>query len=220
MSGSKITLYVDIVSPFAYIAFHVLQNSPAFSKCEITYVPILLGGLMNACGNSPPINIKNKKDYLGQQRVRWAKYFSVPIIEGFPKGFPFRTLHLQRALCAISQKAPGKLATVIGALFSAVWIDGKTTIGEPDVFVPVIEGILGKQETHEIISAMNNPDVKGLLTANTDRSFHSGAFGLPWFECTNSKGETEGFFGVDHLGQVADFLGLDRALDRGFRAAL
>jgi 2-hydroxychromene-2-carboxylate isomerase len=67
---------------------------------------------------------------------------------------------------------------------------------------------------------MNNPDVKALLTANTGRSFDSGAFGLPWLVCTNTKGETEGFFGVDHLGQVADFLGLDRALDRGFRAAL
>ncbi|KAJ6180503.1 hypothetical protein N7519_010964 [Penicillium mononematosum] len=220
MSGPKITCYIDIVSPFAYIAFHVLQNSPAFAKCEITYVPILLGGLMNACGNSPPINIKNKKDYLGQQRVRWAKYFSVPIIEGFPKGFPFRTLSAQRALCAISQKAPEKLAPVIGALFHAVWVEGNTAIGEPDGFAPLIESVLGKQEAHEIMSAMNNPDVKALLTANTGRSFDSGAFGLPWLVCTNTKGETEGFFGVDHLGQVADFLGLDRALDRGFRAAL
>jgi predicted DsbA family dithiol-disulfide isomerase len=25
MSGPKITLYVDVVSPFAYIGFHVLQ---------------------------------------------------------------------------------------------------------------------------------------------------------------------------------------------------
>ncbi|KAJ5964416.1 uncharacterized protein N7479_004292 [Penicillium vulpinum] len=220
MAGSKITCYVDIVSPFAYIAFHVLQNSPAFAKCEVTYVPMLLGGLMNACGNSPPINITNKKDYLGRQRLRWAKYFSVPIIEGFPKGFPFRTLSVQRVLCAISQKAPENLAPVIGALFHAIWVEGSTTIAEPEGFTPVIESVLGKQEAHEMISAMNNPDVKALLIANTDRSFASGAFGLPWLECTNSKGETEGFFGVDHLGQVADFLGLDRALDKGFRAAL
>lgn len=67
---------------------------------------------------------------------------------------------------------------------------------------------------------MKAPEVKALLATNTDRSFKSGAFGLPWFECTNSKGETEGFWGVDHLGQVADFLGLTRALEKGFRAAL
>lgn len=67
---------------------------------------------------------------------------------------------------------------------------------------------------------MSRPDIKALLISNTDQAFNSGAFGLPWFECTNSKGETEGFWGVDHLGQVADFLGLDRNQDQGFRAVL
>ncbi|KAJ5860861.1 uncharacterized protein N7529_008171 [Penicillium soppii] len=209
----QITFYVDIVSPFAWIAFHVLRNSPAFAQCEVTYVPILLGGLMQACGNNPPINIKNKKNYLGQQRVRWAKYFSVPIIEGFPKGFPIRTISVQRALCAISQRTPDKLAEVINAIFESFWVNGNTTVGEPEGFAPLIESVLGKQETDEVISAMNTPDIKALLISNTDRSFKAGAFGLP-------LGETEGFWGVDHLGQVADFLGLDRSLDKGFRAAL
>lgn len=62
--------------------------------------------------------------------------------------------------------------------------------------------------------------MKEQLVSNTNQAFSSGAFGLPWFECTNSKGETEGFWGVDHLGQVADFLELNRASDRGFRALL
>jgi 2-hydroxychromene-2-carboxylate isomerase len=97
----------------------------------------------------------DKKDYLGQQRVRWAKYFSVPIIEGFPKGFPFRTLSTQRALCAISQRAPEKLAPVIGALFHALWVEGNTAVGEPDGFAPLIESVLGKQEAHEIVSAVS-----------------------------------------------------------------
>jgi hypothetical protein len=49
---------------------------------------------------------------------------------------------------------------------------------------------------------------KALLAANTDQAFADGAFGLPWMVCTNAAGATEGFFGVDHLGQVAEFLGL------------
>lgn len=36
------------------------QNSPTFAKCNVTYVPILLGGLMNACNNTAPINIKSE----------------------------------------------------------------------------------------------------------------------------------------------------------------
>ncbi|KAJ5788323.1 hypothetical protein N7457_003313 [Penicillium paradoxum] len=220
MPGPKITFYVDLVSPFSYLGYHILRNSSAFKKCEITYVPIFLGGLMHACGSSPPITIKNKKEYLDMQRVRWAGYFSVPIVKEFPKGFPFSTLPVQRALCAVSQKTPEKLPAVLDALFHAVWVQGNTSVGEPDGFASPLEGVLGKEETQWVLSAMKQPDIKALLTANTDRSFRSGAFGLPWFECTNSKGETEGFWGVDHLGQVADFLGLDRALDRGFRAAL
>jgi 2-hydroxychromene-2-carboxylate isomerase len=131
-----------------------------------------LGGLMQACGNNPPINIKSKlhspflyiqlthcldkKDYLGQQRVRWAKYFAVPIIEGFPKGFPIRTLPVQRALCAISQRTPEKLAEVIDAIFHSFWVDGNTTVGAPEGFAPLIESVLGKQETEEVVSAVSS----------------------------------------------------------------
>ena len=127
---------------------------------------------MQACGNNPPINIKSKpfppwlniqltyfldkKDYLGQQRVRWAKYFSVPIIEGFPKGFPIRTLSVQRALCAVSQRTPEKLAEVISVIFQSFWADGNTTVGEPEGFAPLIESVLGKQETGEVVSAVSS----------------------------------------------------------------
>lgn len=66
----------------------------------------------------------------------------------------------------------------------------------------------------------SEPRIKDLLTSNTDKAFQSGAFGLPWFECTNAEGQTEGFWGVDHLGQVVNFLGLDRSLDRGIFKSL
>ena len=57
MAKPKITLFVDTVSPFAYMAFYVLRNSPVFQQCDITYVPIFLGGLMKKCDNRPPIQI-------------------------------------------------------------------------------------------------------------------------------------------------------------------
>jgi hypothetical protein len=61
---------------------------------------------------------------------------------------------------------------------------------------------------------------KALLAANTDQAFADGAFGLPWMVCTNAAGATEGFFGVDHLGQVAEFLGLRKGTGSGWRALL
>ena len=87
--------------------------------------------------------------------MRWAKYFSVPIIEGFPKGFPIRTLPVQRALCAISQRNPEKLADVIGAIFHSFWVDGNTTVGDAEGFAPLVESVLGAQETQEVIAAVS-----------------------------------------------------------------
>ncbi len=49
---------------------------------------------------------------------------------------------------------------------------------------------------------------KKLLLDNTSQAFADGAFGLPWFVCTDENGKTEGFWGVDHIGQVVKFLGL------------
>lgn len=37
---------------------------------------------------------------------------------------------------------------------------------------------------------------------------------------TNSKGKTEGFWGIDHMGQLCDHLRLERPGGKGWRALL
>jgi 2-hydroxychromene-2-carboxylate isomerase len=37
----------------------MLQTSPAFAQCEIKFVPMFLGGIMQATGNKPPVTIKS-----------------------------------------------------------------------------------------------------------------------------------------------------------------
>jgi 2-hydroxychromene-2-carboxylate isomerase len=58
------------------------------------------------------------------------------------------------------------------------------------------------------------------LDNSTQRAFDLGAFGLPWFDCTSPQGDQEGFWGIDHLGRVVDFLKLDASLDKSFRVLL
>lgn len=93
--------------------------------------------------------------WIGKERLRWARYFSVPMSEDFPENFPPRTLPVQRALCALSQKSPSKLPSVIEALYRSMWLDGNGKIGEPEAFTPVVEQVLGKNETQEILSAVS-----------------------------------------------------------------
>jgi 2-hydroxychromene-2-carboxylate isomerase len=67
---------------------------------------------------------------------------------------------------------------------------------------------------------MAGKEGKEVLAKNTDLAFADGAFGLPWIVATNSKGETEDFWGVDHLGQVVDHLGLEKPKTGGWKALL
>lgn len=97
----------------------------------------------------------DKNKWINKERMLWAKYFSVPIADNTPDGFPVRTLGVQRALCAISRKSPAKLPSVIEALYHSFWVDRNSKIGEPEGFIPILETALGKQGTQEVLSAVS-----------------------------------------------------------------
>lgn len=67
---------------------------------------------------------------------------------------------------------------------------------------------------------MMGKEGKELLAKNTDAAIEDGAFGLPWYKCTNSEGKTESFWGVDHLGQVCSFLSLEKPRIGGWKSML
>lgn len=173
----KLTLFVDIVSPFAYMAFYVLQRSQAFKQVEITYIPIFLGGVMKACDNRPPISITSKQNpsvtlpfclcfqeqkvtdmrgytdkaaYIESDRKRWSKYANIPMGKDMPKDFPPMTLHVMRALAVVEQHQPDKLADSIAALYKGMWVDGKTT-HKPEVFEAVLAEVLGKEGAKSVV---------------------------------------------------------------------
>jgi len=191
---------------------------------------------MKACGNTPPIEIKNKDKWIMIEKNRWARNFQIPMADKAPEPFPQATLHAQRALCAISLAFPDKLDDCLAALYHTFWVE-RQTIGKPEVFGPVLQKVLGEADAKTVMEKMASPEVKKLLVDNTDLSIKEGAFGLPWFVATNSNGEKEGYVGVvdlnrtttlltenrfwgfDHLGQVIDHLGLERK-EEGFRAML
>ncbi|KAF2134153.1 thioredoxin-like protein [Dothidotthia symphoricarpi CBS 119687] len=220
MSKPKITLYVDIVSPFAYIAFYVLRNSPVFKQCDITYTPIFLGGLMKACNNTPPLHIKNKDKWIESERVRLAQTFSVPITPKAPVGFPLNTLPIQRVLASLSLSHPESVTSAVALFYQNFWAHWAEPT-KPENILATIEAVVGsKEDARKVVDRMKSEEVKAALTANTDKAFGEGAFGLPWFVATNTKGETQSFWGVDRLGQLCDHLDLERPGGKGWKAML
>ncbi|KAK3691703.1 hypothetical protein LTR37_018496 [Vermiconidia calcicola] len=219
MAPPKLTLYLDVISPFAYIAYYVTRNSPVFKKCEVSYVPIFLGGVMKACGNIAPLEIKNKDKWINVERKRWQKAFNIPMSDDTPKPFPQPTLNTQRALCAIEMSQPEKLTDCFDALYQAFWVENQT-IGKPEVIAPVLTKALGEKDAKSIMEKMSSAEAKKRLSENSDAAMAEGAFGLPWFVATNANGEKESFWGVDHMGQVVEHLGLERKDEPGLRAML
>jgi 2-hydroxychromene-2-carboxylate isomerase len=138
-----------------------------------------------------------------------------------PPGFPVLTLQTMRALCALELLDPSKLPIALDALYHALWVERQSQVGKTEGFAPILEKVLGKELAGRVLEGMNGKEAKARLMGNTDVAFNGGAFGLPWWECTDGEGKQESFWGFDHFGQVVDFLGVGRgAGDGGMRAML
>jgi 2-hydroxychromene-2-carboxylate isomerase len=156
----------------------------------------------------------------------WAKYFNVPITDQAPDGFPANTLHVMRTICALSRLASSPdggpsqpaqqqaITKALDAFFDAYWVRNRN-VADKEVVAEVLRGAgWDNKDVMARVSELTGGEGKALLAENTDRAFADGAFGLPWFACENDRGEKEGFWGVDHLGVVLDFLGLEKPAGR------
>ncbi|KAJ5781260.1 hypothetical protein N7457_006420 [Penicillium paradoxum] len=239
MDTPKIICYFDICSPFSFIAFHILKTSPVFVTCKIEYVPISLRDLFQTCNNTPFFAVKSKSFFLppwtsntqlcflsdkfqwiNRERLYWARRFQVPMSEAIPEGFPASTSEVQSALSLVATKFPDKLVPIVDKLHRGFWEEGKSSVLTQSGFASIFEDELSADNTRHILNESKGTEAKAILDESTQRAFTSGAFGLPWFDCINSQGEKESFWGVDHLGRLVDFLQLDASLDQAFRVLL
>ncbi|KAH8696877.1 thioredoxin-like protein [Phaeosphaeriaceae sp. PMI808] len=220
MAKPKITLFVDIASPFCYMVFHILQRSPVFELCDITYIPISLAELMKLCGNTPPLQIKNKSDWLIKEHFRWAKLLQVPISPKLPSRLPLNTTSTQRVLTAISLLYPGSLPSAISLLYLNFW-NHHVDPTEPEQLRSIVTAVLGsEQEADRAIELSEGNNIGTELSQATLAAFKEGAFGLPWLVVISPEGAKENFWGVQSMGQVCDHLGLLRPGEGGWKALL
>ncbi len=141
---------------------------------------------MVACGNTPPIKIKSKSgypgrstiisnltaiadkgEYVGLERLRFARLFDVPMAEEMPPGFPAFSLSVkvmlqllvilpnrfqtQRALCAITLLYPERLAETLDVLFHRSFAERKE-IHTPESQLPILSKIFGETGAKGILA--------------------------------------------------------------------
>ncbi len=193
MARRLVRFYYDIGSPYSYIAAHRIEELAAARGVEVTWRPLLLGGVFRAAGNTMPAAVPARGRYMLTDLQRWASHAHIPF--RFSSSFPHNTLLAMRVLTAADAD---ELIPLSLALFRATWADDRD-IGDPAVIADVLgdraEALMGK--AREV-------GTKNRLRATTDAAVAAGAFGAPTFVVGDAL-----YWGNDRLEWA-----LDAARDR------
>jgi 2-hydroxychromene-2-carboxylate isomerase len=169
----KITLYIDPVSPYAWLAGHGLAQLEA-AGAEINIEPVLFAALLNAHGSKGPAEIEAKRAYTFRDVMRQAARMGLPF-RG-PPGHPFNPLQALRMCTALENQAERR--RLLLALLAACWEQGQD-ISDPALLLAVANrcGFHGAS----LAVAAATPAVKQRLTDATTAAIAAGVFGVPTF---------------------------------------
>lgn len=191
-----IEFYFDLGSPYSFIGFHRIQTLAAQYQAEISWKPMLLGGVFKATGNSSPLMIPAKARYSMLDLQRWSKLWNIPI--QMNPYFPINTLQLMRIIVAVKLFQPEQFLGVLTAFFDAMFGQPRNLNDQNEVMQLVNE--LGLEQ-QQVALWLDDEKVKSELKVITDEAVGRGVFGAPtWFV------DDEMYWGVDHLHFVEEVL--------------
>jgi 2-hydroxychromene-2-carboxylate isomerase len=193
--SKTVEFYFDVGSPTAYLAHKRLQQLRAQYGLELRYMPMLLGGVFKATGNTSPVAIPAKGKYMLEQDLpRFAARYGVPLT--FNPHFPINTLNLMRGAVAAQQL--GCVDAYLDRVFDAIWVE-KKNMGD----AAVVERVLADAglDAGALIARSQDPEVKALLLANTEAAVARGVFGAPTLFMDGAM-----YFGQDRLDFIEQAL--------------
>jgi len=194
-----VEFYFDLGSPATYLAYTQLPKICADAQSELTYIPMLLGGVFKATGNASPAMIPAKGRYMFKDLDRFAKRYGVQL--RFNPHFPINTLILMRAVTGMQMHQPQRFAGFVDCLFKALWVEGRNLNDPQTVAAVLTESGFDPQET---MALTNDESVKAALKENTEAAIKRGVFGAPSMFIGDQL-----FFGQDRLDFVEKALRQD-----------
>lgn len=194
-----VEFYFDLGSPATYLAYTQLPKICANAQSELTYIPMLLGGVFKATGNASPAMIPAKGRYMFKDLDRFAKRYGVQL--RFNPHFPINTLILMRAVTGMQMHQPQRFAEFVDCLFKALWVEGRNLNDPQTVAAVLTESGFDAQET---MALTNDESVKAALKENTEAAIKRGVFGAPSMFIGDQL-----FFGQDRLDFVEEALRQD-----------
>ena len=198
-----IEFFFDCSSPWTYLAFRALQPIAAQLKADISWRPVLVGGIFNSVNkgiysaredmNSP------KNRYVLKDLQDCAREAGVTII--FPPSvFPVNSVKAMRGYIWLARDAQARglksrCLDFAEALFAAYFTQ-QEDISQEGVLAAICLrlGI----DAEAFLTGIAQPEIKQALKTNTDEAVARGAFGSPTFFVGDDM-----YFGNDRLPLVA-----------------
>ncbi|HEY1077789.1 MAG TPA: 2-hydroxychromene-2-carboxylate isomerase [Fontimonas sp.] len=193
MPTSNIEFYWDAVSPYTYLAATRIEPLAQRHGATLIWKPVLLGKVLEASGNRPPITVQSKGKYMFRDLTLWSRYYGVPLT--MPSVFPTNSITAMRIACGLPAAHCGRWAQ---ATMQAYWGRGQD-IGKPELLQELAAGLgLDPQAT---LALAQEPAVKDQLKLNTEEAVQRGIFGAPAFFVDDTL-----FWGNDRLDLMDAYL--------------
>ena len=190
---AKLEFFFDCSSPWTYLGFEGLQELiELYPALEVTYKPVLVGGVFNAVNPSVYANRDNpvpaKQAYAQKDLQDWANLQGIKI--GKPPVFPVNSVKAMRGAFVAMEE--GLLVPYARRVFERYWSE-LADISQIDVLTEIIRAV-GLDET-AFFEKINDQKYKDLLRDTTEELIARGGFGSP----TMFLDGDDMYFGNDRL---------------------
>ena len=181
----SIDFYFDIISPYSYLAHKKIRILKK-KGVNFNYKPILVGGLHNLQGITPPAFIKPKLNHMINDCVLFAKKDNFEFI--WNSNFPINSLSLMRGYLFIEHD---KKELYLDIMFDGYWKDNLDLSKEENLIK-----LLKKCNIDDniFLEGIKDSKIKDNLKSVTKEAHDKNIFGAPTFLINNKI-----FWGQDRL---------------------
>ena len=181
-----LNFYFDFISPYSFLAYKRLNVLNKENKINIKYKPMLLGGLHNLGGITPPAFNERKLKNMKNDCELMASKNNIDFKWNIK--FPINSLYLMRGYIVIDESHKKKFFDIC---FDAYWKDNLDISDEKNIEIILNKAGLNKKE---FLNNIQDNGVKDMLKNLTNEAFEKDVFGAPTF-IVNDKI----FWGQDRL---------------------
>jgi 2-hydroxychromene-2-carboxylate isomerase len=163
-----ITFYLDLISPYAYLAFEKLSEALQGLSYQVGYRPILFAGLLKQYGQLGPAKIAPKRDWTRRQVLWLAHRHGIPL--HMPGSHPFNPLPLLHLAVACGENGLAN-RYVCETIFRHVW-QGGADAADAARLEALQQALVPRREP-------GSDALKPELKSSTEQAVAAGLFGVP-----------------------------------------